>query len=203
MATQALHGGVGARKRETCSAVIENSARPLARAMAGLAIGRKASRDMIRVGGLVVFRQMTTDAASIQTGVPSIRMAGRTIHIDMSPAKRESGRCVVKLGTGPTRGGVAPGTIAREPSRRMVGVRCAVIATQVTGRTIGRCACKTVVGMALNARDANVGSRQHKAGSGVMVELRSSPLRSGMASLTGPGEAGRHVTRVGRLVKSR
>lgn len=71
---------------------------------------------------------MTTDATSIQTCVPSVRMAGRAVHIDMSPAQRESRRCVVELGANPTRGGVAKCAILREASRRMVGVRCAVIA---------------------------------------------------------------------------
>jgi len=108
---------------------------------------------------------------------------------------------MVKRSADPARRGVAQGTIAREAGSRMVGVRCAVIAIQMTGRTIGRCARKTVVGMALRTRDANMGSCQRKSGSGVVVEFRSFPLRGRMASLTRPGEPGRCVARICGPVK--
>ena len=75
----------------------------------------------------------------------------------------------------------------------MVGVRCAVIAIQMTGRTIGWCTCETVVGVALSTRDADVSSRQGKPGSGVMVKFGSSPLRGRMASLTRSGKTGCNV----------
>lgn len=54
MATEALHGRMRARERETGSAVVEYGARPLACAVASLAIGRKARCSMIGIGGLVV-----------------------------------------------------------------------------------------------------------------------------------------------------
>lgn len=139
MATQTLHDGVGTRERETGSAMVEYSARPLACAVASLAICRKPGRWVIGIGGLVVFRQMTTDTASIQPGVPTVRVAGCTVHIDVSPAQREARRSVVKLGSSPARCGVAQRTILRKACRCMVGVRCAVIAIQMTGCAIGRC----------------------------------------------------------------
>ena len=103
---------------------------------------------------------------------------------------------MVKRGASPACSGVAQCTILREASRRMVGVRCAVIAIQMTGRTIGRCTCETVVGMALSTRDADVSSRQGKPGSGVMVKFGSSPLRGRMASLTRSGKTGCNVARI-------
>ena len=86
MATQARYGRVCASERETGPAVVEYSARPLACAVAGLAIGRKARCGMIGIGGLVVLRQMAANTGSIQTRVPSIDVAGCTVHIDVSPA---------------------------------------------------------------------------------------------------------------------
>lgn len=127
MATEALHGGMGAREGETRPAVVEYSAYPLACAVASLAIGRKARCGMIGIGGLVVLCQVAADTASIQTGIPSIRVAGRTVHVDVSPAQRESRRCVVKLGASPARSGMAKCTILREASRCMVRIRCVVI----------------------------------------------------------------------------
>lgn len=103
---------------------------------------------------------------------------------------------MVKRGASPACSGVAQCTILREASRRMVGVRCAVIAIQMTGRTIGRCTCKTVVGMALSASDANVSSRQRKPGCSAMVEFRSTPLRGRMASFTRSGKTGCNVARI-------
>ena len=85
----------------------------------------------------------------------------------------------------------------------MIGVCCVVIAIQMTGRTIGRSAGKTVVGMALSARDADVSSGQRKSGSDAMVEFRSSPLRGRMASLTRSGKACRNVARICGPVKCR
>lgn len=139
MATQARHGGVCACERETGPAVVEYSSRPLPCAMASLAISGKACCRMIGIGGLIVFCQVAADTGGIQTRVSSIDMAGRTVHIDVSPSERESRRCVVKRGARPGCSGVAQCTIAWEASRRMVGVRCGVIAIQMTGRTIGGC----------------------------------------------------------------
>ena len=196
MTTQALHGRMGTRERETCPAVVEYSARPLACTVASLAIRRKPGRCMIRIGGLVVLRHVAADTASIQTRVPSIDVAGCTAHVDVSPAQRESRRCVIECGASPARSGVAQCTILWEAGRRMVGVRCAVVAVQMTGRTIGWSACKTVVGVTLNATDANVGSCQRKPGCGVMVEFGSTPLRGGVAGFTGSGKTGSNVARI-------
>lgn len=57
--------------------------------------------------------------------------------------------------------------------------------------------------MALSASDADVGSRQRKPRSGVMVKLRSSPLRSRVASLTRSGKAGCTVAWIRGPVKCR
>jgi len=66
MATQALHGPMGARKRESSPAVVEYGPRPLTGAVASLAIGRKACCGVIGIRGLVVLCQMAADTASVQ-----------------------------------------------------------------------------------------------------------------------------------------
>lgn len=203
MATETLHGRVGAREWESCPAVVEYSARPLACTVASLAIRREPGRCMIRIGGLVVLRQVAADTAGIETCVPSVRVAGCTVHIDVSSAQRESRRCVVERGASPVRSGVAKGTILWEAGRRVTGVRCAVIAVQMTGRTIGWSACKTVVGMALSAANARVGSCQCKLGCRGMIEFGSTPLRGCMASFTRSGKTGCNVARICGPVKGR
>ena len=92
MATQARYSRVCASERETGPAVVEYSARPLACAVASLAIRRKPGCGVVGIGGLVVLCQVAADTASIQTRVPSVDVAGCTIHVDVSPAQRES-RC--------------------------------------------------------------------------------------------------------------
>lgn len=92
MATPARYGRVCASERETGPAVVEYSARPLACAVAGLAIRRKPGCGVVGIGGLVVLCQVAADTASIQTRVPSVDVAGCTIHVEVSPAQRES-RC--------------------------------------------------------------------------------------------------------------
>lgn len=73
----------------------------------------------------------------------------------------------------------------------------------MTGCAVGWCTCKSVVGVALTTSDANVSSRQSKPGSSAMVKLRSSPLRSRVASLTRPGKTGRNMARACGPVKGR
>ena len=92
MATQARHGGVCAGEGEAGTAVVEYSARPLACAVAGLTIRRKPGSGMIGIGGLVVLCQVAADTGTIQTRVSPIDVAGCTIHVEVSPAQRES-RC--------------------------------------------------------------------------------------------------------------
>jgi hypothetical protein len=78
MATQARYGRVCASERETGPAVVEYSARPLACAVAGLAIRREPSCCVIGIGSLVVLCQVAADTSSIQTCVSSIDVASHS-----------------------------------------------------------------------------------------------------------------------------
>ena len=199
--TQALHGGVGARERKPSPAVVENSARPLARAVADLAIGRKPGRSMIGIGGLAVFSQMAADTAGVKTRILSVDMAGSAIHGDVRSRKREAGCRVVELGSGPPARHMTQSTIFREASCRVIGVGGSIECNQVTRGAIGRCSQETVVNVALSAADVDVHSGQWKLRRGAVVEPCSRPLGSGVASLTGFRESGGHMIRVGRLAK--
>jgi hypothetical protein len=156
MTAQALYRSVSPRKCETGPTVVKDSTGPPACAVASLAIRGKSGRSMIGIRGLSVFSQMATDTLSIQSRVFPIDMAGGAAHVDVCPCQRKSRCRVVELGPNPGRSRVAQRTIAGKACCRMVRVRCTVVTVEVTRRTIGRCASKAVVGMALRTSNSIV-----------------------------------------------
>jgi hypothetical protein len=107
---------VNACQRELRLGVIEDGSGPRYSRMAGNAVLRKAGRCVIRIGRVLVVRQVTRNAISRSAGELAIQVTLCTSHVGVSPREREAGCGVIELGAGPLHS-----VVARLAGRRKSG----------------------------------------------------------------------------------
>ena len=96
MATAACKGYVGSGKRERCFRVIEGCAKPIRRAVAYRAIGRKSSSRVVRVCRCLEVLAVARIAIHGRTGKSSIHVTLGARDRDMCAGERERGGAVIE-----------------------------------------------------------------------------------------------------------
>ena len=189
----------GAVMRNPEPGVIECGARPGCRSVAGVAGRRETSRDVIRTGGGLIHRLVTTVAggcgqAKISAHVTQSAGSGR-----VGAGQRKARLAVVEGGAQPIRGGVAGITGRRETGRRVIGIGCGVVRREMAVDASRTRQAEIVVDMALRALQAGVGTRECETGCRV-VKSSAQPIRGGVAETAILREAGCFVRGIGRAV---
>ena len=190
----------GAVMRNPEPGVIECGARPGCRSVAGVAGRRETSRDVIRTGGGLIHRLVTTVAggcgqAKISAHVTQSAGSGR-VYAGQRPTRFG----VVKNGARPRSRAVARVTRGREPGRGGIGGSGGIVVGQVAVDTGSARQAVVVVGVALCTLQAGVRAGQGETG-GRMVERGASPAGDHrMTQSAILGESGRLVPRIGGAV---
>ena len=110
-------------------------------------------------------------------------MALQTAHVDVSARERKA-RCrvVVECSPFPLSSGMADGAILRKTRCSMIGICCGLKRRKMATDALSACSGERVARVALQTRDANVGSRQWEA-SLIVFKLGATPLLRGVAGL--------------------
>lgn len=95
---------------------------------------------------------------------------------------------------------MADRAVLRKTRRSMIGIRCGLKRWKMAADALSARSGKRVTCVALQTRDANVGSRQREARS-TMIELRASPLGRRMTNHTILRETCGHMIRIGRVLE--
>ena len=115
VAGSAGHGDVSAGKREDRDRVIEGGSGPVAGVVALRAVGGKASRDMVRVGGALQIRLMATDTGGRCACELPADVAGRAGQCGMGAGEGEITECgMVELRAQPVIHRMADRAVQRE-----------------------------------------------------------------------------------------
>lgn len=201
VATGAGNVDVRARQRERGVVVVEGSARPTRRVVADGTVGRKSSRRVTRVIGVLVVGLVATEASRVGTGQAEVvvHMALLALQRGVRTGKRESRCRMIERGARPIGCAVAHGAIRREARSHVVGISSFLEIRQVAGGTgrVGTGQVVVAVHMALLALQRSVRTGERKARGGV-VKRRIGPRGGVVALLAGRREVGLHVVRIRR-----
>ena len=190
------HGHVSTSERERRLGVIELGAEPLRGRVAEGTGGGEPGRRMIRVRGLLEIGQMAPHAIHGRASELPTHVALSASHGHMGASEREFGRgIVIELGAEPLCGGMASSASSGKGGRRVIGVRGLLEIGQMAAHTIHGGAGEVIVCVTLAACRGRMGASQRELGRRIVVELRASPLRRGMASSASSGKAGRRMIR--------
>jgi hypothetical protein len=140
--------------------VIETSRSPCGSVVAHLALLRKSSRYVIRIGGSLIILQMTVHASCAGDVVVPIDVALTALHINVGACKRPSSRGMIEFRRIPAGRVVADLALLGESCRSVVRVRGPLIVLQVASRTCSTRQCEIPVHMALCALHPSVCARQ-------------------------------------------
>ncbi len=189
-----------AGQREGRVVVVEHCARPGRGGVAGGAAGREASRLVIRIGGAVVVLGMAGVAVGRGPSEDVIDVAARAGHGGVRAGQREGRVVVVEDRAGPACGGMAGCARRREASGLVIRIGRAGEVLGVARVAIRRSSSKHVIDVAAGAGDRRVraGQRERRL---VVIEDRARPRGGGVAGLAGGGEAGGHVIRIRSAVE--
>jgi hypothetical protein len=116
------HGRVLPGQWETRVAVVEGRRAPGRRAVAHVALLRKADRRVVWVVRVLKILQMAAYAGRVCNVVVRIDVTLAALQSRVSPRQRPSGRCVVERCRVPVRGRMADLALLREAGRRVVWV---------------------------------------------------------------------------------
>ena len=190
------------RSGRTCRlAVVELRARPLRGRVADRAVLREAGRHVVRIGGLLIVRQVASRA---------LRGQSRVLARRRGTACRSTARAIRSGRTSSCCGRTSPRSIARWCGRRRspAGIPPPRGSDSSSSDRSGRwqeahCVDSRRIAarrVALGARQRHMRSRQRERGLRAVIELRPGPLRGGVAQRAILREARRNVVRVGRLL---
>ena len=137
---------------------------PLRRRMTGSTSLRRACRLVIRIGGLVISRQVTARAVRGGPGKPVVGMALRTCDVQMSTCQLKF-RCaiVIKVSAFPLDGVVADRAILWEAGGSMIGIGGCIVIYLVTANALHRRPCVLPADVTLVTTDAGMGAGQGEA----------------------------------------
>ena len=138
---------------------------------------------------------MATHAIHRSAGELSTRVALSAGHGHVSTCERERRLVVIELGSRPLRGRVASNAPRRESGRRVIRIIGLLKVGQMAAHAIHGSAGEAIVCVTLAACRGRMGASQRELGRRIVVELRASPLRRGMASSASSGKAGRRMIR--------
>ena len=111
-------------------------------------------------------------------------------------SQRETRQAVIELRTSPLRRRVASLALRRKVRGTMIWVLGGIICRHMTAGACRGCRGELTVHVTRGACGIRVGTHQRESRELRMVELRSLPMRAGMAGFTGDWEAGLRVVGV-------
>ena len=127
--------------------------------MTDLALLREAHRYVIRIGRSGEILLMAAVARRRQAGVIVVHMALRALHARVRASEWECRLGVIKCCRHPRRGGVADLAGLRDPGRRVVRIRRALVILQVARDAGGRSEVEVAVRVALIALQVGMAAR--------------------------------------------
>ena len=180
--------------------VIENSAQPTGRGMAGGAGRGETSGDVVRVIGSLVFGFVTAVAVGRKGCVVVVHVTVCASHARVRTSQRERCVVVIERGRGPGGRVVTDVALLREPDRNVIRIGRTLEVFEVTPNASGAGQVVVAVRMALGALQIGVRSGEREAGRR-MIERGGSPIGGAVADLALLREARRDMVRVsGALV---
>ncbi len=156
-------------QRELRAGVLEDSALPLPRRVAGFARGLETSRPVIRLSRRVVGGFMARQTPGRRPVVHAGAVARRALSLLMGPREQKLGAIVIETGRVPPRRVVTHRAVCREVALSVLGLRCALKIPGVARHTIAPESPELLSALrprlvARLALERRVGPRQRKRG---------------------------------------
>ena len=191
VARRAVDACMLAGQGELCLGMVKRSWRPSAGGMANRTIGRKPELFVIRVGGLVVRREMTRRAVRRCSGELPVHVTTYASGALVTARQGKLRKTVVVEGRRrPGSGGVASGAFAREAGLNMIGISGRIEVLAVAGIAIGRSPFEPSAHVTRGTREGRMHTGQRELRKSRMIKLGSQPcVERAMTVLACRGEA--------------